>query len=61
MPVSEILELYFRSGSSLIRNGLKEAALPLTETAYALVSFVERQWIVLGGDVYKEGLDGRIE
>jgi hypothetical protein len=61
MPVSEILELYSRCGRSLINNGLKEAALPLSEAAHALDLFFEHQWVVLGGDIYKEGVEGRME
>jgi hypothetical protein len=61
MPVSKILELYARSGRSLIDNGLNEAALPVAETDVALELFGQQRWRVLGGDVYHLTAEGRFE
>lgn len=61
MPVSKILELYARSGQSLIENGLNEAALPVNEADVALNLFEQQRWRVLGGDVYHLTDAGRFE
>jgi hypothetical protein len=61
MSISKILELYSRSGRSLIDNGLGEAALPVADTDTALELFGKQRWRVLGGDVYSLTEDGRFE
>jgi hypothetical protein len=61
MSASKILELYARSGRSLISNGLNEAALPLAEAEAALELFGKQQWRVLGGDVYHLTADGHLK
>ena len=61
MPISKILELYTRSGQSLIENGLNEAALPVREAGVALNLFEQQRWRVLGGDVYHLTDAGRFE
>ncbi len=61
MPISKILELYTRSGRSLIDNGLNEAALPLIAADTALQLFGQQRWRVLGGDIYRLVDDGRLE
>jgi hypothetical protein len=61
MPISKILELYARSGRSLISKGFNEAALPLADAHVALELFNEQRWRVLGGDVYRMTKDGEFE
>lgn len=61
MPVSKILELYARSGRSLIDNGLNEAALPVADADVALELFGQQRWRVLGGDVYHLTAEDRFE
>lgn len=61
MAISKILELYARSGRSLIDNGLNEAALPMTDADVALELFSQQRWRVLGGDVYQLTAEDRFE
>ncbi|QBR00418.1 hypothetical protein [Paraburkholderia pallida] len=61
MSISKVLELYARSGRSLIDNGLNEAALPIAVAETALELFAQQRWRVLGGDVYHLTEDGRFE
>lgn len=61
MPISRILELYAKSGHSLIGNGLNEAALPVSDAEIALDLFGQQRWRVLGGDVYRLIEGGQFE
>jgi hypothetical protein len=61
MPLSKILELYARSGRSLIDNGLSEAVLPVAVADAALELFSQQRWRVLGGDVYHLTAEGMFE
>lgn len=52
--VGNVLELYARCGKSLLKNGVCEAVLPISETENAVSLFYENNLLILGGDLYKE-------
>ena len=59
--ISKILEIYARTGRSLIGIGITEAAIPLEEAIYMLDLIPIVNWIVLGGDIYGQREDGILQ
>jgi hypothetical protein len=61
MAIAQILDLYARSGRSLVDIGINAAALPIGEADAALNLFGQLGWRVLGGDVYALSKSDRLE